>query len=716
MIDNNGYPYASACSTTTVTLKIATDATSIEWFKEIDGEQILVGEGKEITFNPTVTAWYSCICDGVQSKVVKVSRLREHEVLNPNLPDYWYITNEIMAYTLVSIGGIYHAVDILGTYKKDETTYWMSTTYKSVCGWELVSMEEASPGAQNFYPYIDAKVEDIRLYFDDHGQHALYFEVYPGNEKSFSIGSDVMLGSAKVTQFSDFASLKAIFNGKSLQQVQMVGAANIQEAQLSDPALVLRLETPPDSYWIGFYSARRHFSYNKGTSTGLIHEDPNDRSIVSECQSIDSGMTVSWTNLSPIKPIKFYFGVGTVEEAGAVINNFVSIWTNLDPEDHSGGTVDISEDLCTLTAVSSPYCTFSEWRTNGGTIITPRMYAYLHITSIEGNVLTIKPDSGGIDVVAHFIRNFTVTYLREGKFPQVNVFNIDGEVGLDDNKDHNGYLKDSEYILLSPLKTANNFYFKQWELQNPIDETELLYEAGTSFILRQNTIFKPIWLPFPRVIFTLGDIVLDPAVLGELPEEMPLAPETKFVLPEAINFLRYGHSLKGWTTPEFKTCYPVGDTMQIHEEDIILIPVWKKDPFVEMLPEDKKAFMDGLRALYINMIKYYTFQDRQTNFIVQNIWGIVHRLQYYKEKYGTSNLLKREDITLCYNKAKTHVSIKERFPEDKIRLSWMPDWGLENILDCDWMKVFLRRYAKTVEAKLFARIFHDMDECGHCWN
>lgn len=718
MIYNNGYPYAISCSPTTVTLKVQTDATDVEWFNGTeDNQSYSTGVGKEITINPDGDTWYSCKCDGEQAKAIKISHLNEYPVLNSNLPGYWYITNEVMAYTVNVSDGKYCSIDILGSYKKDETTYWMSTTYKWEGGWELFSSGEQFPSPQGYTRgTAGAEVEDICLSFAEGKQHTIYFEVYPGEAKSFSIGADVMLGSAEVTPWADKASLKAIFDGESFQQVQMVGAKNIQSAELTDPALVFKLDTVPSTYWLGAYDARRHYAFNMLKGDGFIYEDPSNKAIVSECQGLDSGMTVSWLDLSPDKPIKFSFGVGSVKEAGAVISNVAAIWTNLNPEDHTGGEINTSDDLLTLTAVPALYCTFSEWRTKDGEIIVPRMYASMNIASIEGPILNVVPESEGVDVVAHFIKNFTVTYLKEPKLPQVEVFDVNGTKGVDDNIDHTAYPQKTSYTLLEPVKTFNEFYFKEWELQTPLEGEELIYGPGATYIITQNTEFKPIWLPFPKVIFSLGDIVLDPPVQGELPETLSLAPGTIFVLPAAEKFKRFGHSLKGWTTLEFKACYPVGDAMQVHEEDIILIPVWKKDPFVDMTPEDRRAFMDGLRALYINMIKYYTFQDNQTNFIVQNIWGIVHRLQVYKEKYGTWNLLRRDDVTLCYNKAKKHVSIKERFPENKIRLTWMPDWGLENILDCDWMKMFLRRYAKTVEAQLFARIFHDMEECGCCWN
>lgn len=406
---NNGYPYLKTTSkSTTVDMTVAVQgASSFTWqkcaIKEGSYENIGNGGNKDVTFAPVDGYWYRCVVDGKPSKSVRIIKAGGSvytslgRTLKISVSGGWYVTNETAAYIVNS-----SVLDVIGLYEFNGQLYWVNTAFSK--GWEAGNNPSTVSGG-GF-----KTDEELRFAFLEDNPHAVLITFKAGSSASrFSLGADVMLGDSTITNYADNASLKAVFDGNNLQQIQMVGARSVDEAEPTNPALVLKVNNKPSSYWIGYWSSRVHFSYNRSSDSYLIKEDPNDPTIVSEIQGTDSGMTLSWDNIPANQEISFTFGVGSAEDTGAEIKTSVVIMTNGKEGDTSGGSVTVSKDKKTITAIPNQDCKFLGFFVNEYKINATN-YIYFGLVAFSEFSITISEDVDEFACIAKFLyRQNTIT-------------------------------------------------------------------------------------------------------------------------------------------------------------------------------------------------------------------------------------------------------------------------------------------------------------------
>ena len=164
-----------------------------------------------------------------------------------------------------------------------------------------------------------ASLDALRVSFDASDDYNIYFEADLADEQqAFAFGCDTQLGNESTSgSYSDKAALNAMVRGGVLQQVSMIGSARVNSAADTDPAFVIAPVDSVSRFWIGRYSARKTYAYNTsgGTATETIGDQNN---VVTLVESIDSGMTMSWMNITSGGSVKFRFSVGDVAHTGAV--------------------------------------------------------------------------------------------------------------------------------------------------------------------------------------------------------------------------------------------------------------------------------------------------------------------------------------------------------------------------------------------------------------
>ena len=456
---NNGYPYGTQLSGNNAVLAIDVTGTAntYQWqsaeekngsYSDIDGKTT-----STLAFSPTDKTWYRCLVNGVPSNGVELlsisndDMMDDCEVLNINYSNCWYISNGTMAYTIVRNSlGLYTNFAVLGKYTKTtdsgSTTYWLNTTYDD--GWQLFTSEASQPNSPSEYTNDgNAKLDAFRVSFDMADANALHMEAdLAAGQRAFAFGADVMLGDDPVTEYADYASLKAIYKDGKVSSIQMVGAASIETAAETDPAFVLRLaRQTPSCYWLGKYSSRtlwenhesqqmtvdsyiawktdgdyttfeEYFEYvkeammadfkayykgnhpeatdqeiqakldayieSKGGWIAIRTEKYNDiekrvqgynngysftDGVVSEVKGIDSGMTVSWMNLSEGGTVQFDFCIGSVKETGAEIT------VNAQPDTNSITVINSKKEIYYVVFDKSGN-PISDWiQGNGGALV-----------------------------------------------------------------------------------------------------------------------------------------------------------------------------------------------------------------------------------------------------------------------------------------------------------------------------------------------------------
>ena len=309
----NGYPYGQISdSNITLTTALASgEAEDIAWYRADakDGTYTEISGATGLTYTFTAqdgTAyWYKCQVNGQDTYPVQVVYASNRGGSNAIAvcgtgggKDAWYISNGSMAYTCGSGNGF----DVIGKYQQ----YWISTSYSG--GW-------ATQNAAN-----------IIITFNTAEEHAVEVEAQLlSGQTSFAIDADVCLGNSTTSgNYSDSASLKAVIENEQVTQIQMVGAASVDDAKETDPAFVLKCVTGPSSFYLSKYSNRYNNQHNYNTSPASAdgakkQETVNGTAnVVTEVAGIDSGMAMGWTNVTGGK-VRFNFNIGTVNEAGAQI-------------------------------------------------------------------------------------------------------------------------------------------------------------------------------------------------------------------------------------------------------------------------------------------------------------------------------------------------------------------------------------------------------------
>jgi len=319
---NNGYPYGKNMTNSSITLvmDVTGEAATYQWqsatskrgpFTDIEG-----ANGSTYTFTPTHGYWYRCVVDGTASRAVKAvipTSDNGNTWTKPNT--CWYISNGVMAYMANGNG-----FDIVGLYTKDGKNYMLGTSYDKV--WRLYSRSDSEPSAETATSQVSvASLAALRLSFDPMNTHDLIFDAELGEgQHSFAIGADANIGNSITSSDSaDEAVLAATVKNGELQQIAMMGVAKAADAADDTPSFVLSPITQASNYWIGDYDSRRIFEYNTGSSSYIKETaEINGQNAASLVEGIDSGLTMSWTNVEDGGHIGFKFSVGAVADVGAV--------------------------------------------------------------------------------------------------------------------------------------------------------------------------------------------------------------------------------------------------------------------------------------------------------------------------------------------------------------------------------------------------------------
>lgn len=330
---NNGYPYGKNMTNSSITLvmDVTGEAATYQWqsatskrgpFTDIEG-----ANGSTYTFTPTHGYWYRCVVDGTASRAVKAvipTSDNGNTWTKPNT--CWYISNGVMAYMANDKG-----VDIVGLYTKDGKNYMLGTSYDKV--WRLYSRSDSEPSAETATSQVSvASLAALRLSFDPMNTHDLIFDAELGEgQHSFAIGADANIGNSITSSDSaDEAVLAATVRNGELQQIAMMGVAKAADAADDTPSFVLAPITQASYYWIGDYDSRRIFEYNTGSSSYIKETaEINGQNAASLVEGIDSGLTMSWTNVEDGGHIGFKFSVGAVADVGAVTGQVDYITENL---------------------------------------------------------------------------------------------------------------------------------------------------------------------------------------------------------------------------------------------------------------------------------------------------------------------------------------------------------------------------------------------------
>lgn len=330
---NNGYPYGKNMTNSSITLvmDVTGEAATYQWqsatskrgpFTDIEG-----ANGSTYTFTPTHGYWYRCVVDGTASRAVKAvipTSDNGNTWTKPNT--CWYISNGVMAYMANDKG-----VDIVGLYTKDGKNYMLGTSYDKV--WRLYSRSDSEPSAETATSQVSvASLAALRLSFDPMNTHDLIFDAELGEgQHSFAIGADANIGNSITSSDSaDEAVLAATVKNGELQQIAMMGVAKAADAADDTPSFVLAPITQASYYWIGDYDSIRIFEYNTGSSSYIKETaEINGQNAASLVEGIDSGLTMSWTNVEDGGHIGFKFSVGAVADVGAVTGQVDYITENL---------------------------------------------------------------------------------------------------------------------------------------------------------------------------------------------------------------------------------------------------------------------------------------------------------------------------------------------------------------------------------------------------
>ena len=325
---NDGYPYGKDMTGSQITLVMDVEgsASSYQWKSapSKEGEYTDISDATTATYTLSdLTAeksgtWYKCIVDGKESKAI--------EIVYPGKDGRtwtkpyksgknWYISNGTMAYMANGT-----RFDVTGLYTKDNKQYMLCTSFGRC--WDLYSSTDSEPTPKVFGYNTSASLDTLRVAFNENDPYDIIFEAdLADGQRAFSFGCDTQIGDASTSgSYSDKAALSAMTKNGKLKQVSMIGAAAINKAADTDPAFVIAPISDNSLFWIGKYNSRKTYAYNEmdSVSNGYRTKKIGEKNVVTSMEGLDSGMTMSWTNLESGSAVKFRFGVGDVKETGAV--------------------------------------------------------------------------------------------------------------------------------------------------------------------------------------------------------------------------------------------------------------------------------------------------------------------------------------------------------------------------------------------------------------
>ncbi len=341
-VGNHGYPYGSGMSSR-ITFNVdvtVTEASTYQWYVSSDaGATYSAVEGKSGNLAVTDTSfstvfsnseltegnWYKCRFNG--------------DATNETTPlmvmtgySGYYLSNGQMAYTIYGSGTDVR-FDVIGKYQGNWIT---QTSYDRY--WQLYTSTVAEPDAscvgEDTGGSSAAVLDYIKVYFlqndydgsydtsNDSAPHTMIFETkIAETEHAFCFGSDVMVNG------NDYAPCTAVFatNG-NLRQIQLVDAYSVDVIEDDDPALVVNTSySVPTKYYVGYWDNRLAFGF--GTSSDSNNDSYSDYYTydtlghVTQVTGTDSGISVSYTNLSAGAVVTYAFSMGMVSQTGAVSGN-----------------------------------------------------------------------------------------------------------------------------------------------------------------------------------------------------------------------------------------------------------------------------------------------------------------------------------------------------------------------------------------------------------
>ena len=325
---NDGYPYGKDMTDSQITLVMDVEgsASSYQWKSapSKEGEYTDINDATTATYTLSdLTAeksgtWYKCIVDGKESKAIEIvypGKDGRTWTKPYNSGDNWYISNGTMAYMANGT-----RFDVTGLYTKDNKQYMLCTSYGRC--WDLYSSTDSEPTPKVFGSNTRASLDTLRVAFNEKDHYDIIFEAdLADGQRAFSFGCDTQIGDASTSgSYSDKAALSAMTKNGKLKQVSMIGAAAINKAADTDPAFVIAPISDNSLFWIGKFNSRTAYAYNEmdSVSNGYRTKKIGEKNVVTSMEGLDSGMTMSWTNLESGSAVKFRFGVGDVKETGAV--------------------------------------------------------------------------------------------------------------------------------------------------------------------------------------------------------------------------------------------------------------------------------------------------------------------------------------------------------------------------------------------------------------
>ncbi len=316
------YPYATAMTQSTsagsMTLALELTGNTYQWqvsdAKDGPFTDIPEATGATYTFPTVHGKWYRCVLDGQKLT-------RPVQVLNASASDnfyrynayYWYLSNDVLAY---SLNGKYGTFDIVGWYNEQ----WICTSYSGY--WYVDARQTGSPAAVKGSSFDDTGVEALTITFDPDDERRAVFSIdLHDGYRAAAFGADTQLYE------SDYCPLtaKELRNG-TLRQIQMVGANSLEDATPASSAFVIRPITAPSSYWIGYYSYRKGYTYNSDAAllNNSFYTFDRTGTYVTQVNAVDSGMTMSWTDVPSGGTVQFEMSIGTVQQTGAILQDPVT--------------------------------------------------------------------------------------------------------------------------------------------------------------------------------------------------------------------------------------------------------------------------------------------------------------------------------------------------------------------------------------------------------
>ncbi len=388
---NDGYPYGKDMTGSSVTLVMdvegETSSYSYQWKSASSkyGQYTDIEGATESTYtisSPSTGTWYKCFVNGNESKAVETVYPGQDGRKWTNPYTSWYISNGTMAYMVN--GTIF---DVTGLYTKGGTNYMLCTSYNRC--WNLFSNAASSPEAGNSDV---ASLDALRVSFNESDAYDVIFEAdLAEGQQAFSFGCDTQLGSNETSgSYSDRAALQALMKNQKLKQISMIGSATVADAKDDEPAFVIAPISDNSIFWIGNYYYRKTYTYNiSGSGYGRNvkkYENVNGQDVATLFEEDDSGMTMSWLNLTSGSSIKFRFCVGSVKDTGA-INGKVNYVKEalIDLEENTAYEVTCDGTTYTITSNSDGELPLSG-KDNNGT-------AY----DFVGKTITIKKVNGDED-------------------------------------------------------------------------------------------------------------------------------------------------------------------------------------------------------------------------------------------------------------------------------------------------------------------------------